>query len=184
MAIPVPDIAPTAGAAHSFSEEEALAVAVAADFPAAASPAVAEASAAAARAEAGNPMNSKQFLTQLQHDQIVQAIKSAEEKTTGQIHVIVTHASASEPLAQAQQHFQKLQLHESPHKNNILIFVAPRSQTFAVVGDQSIHQKIGDQAWQALAKSMADHFKNGQFMSAILFGIDQAGQLLTAHFPK
>ena len=59
-----------------------------------------------------------------------------------------------------------------------LIFVAPKSQTYAIIGDQLIHEKAGDAAWQSLAAKIAEHFKSDQFTEAITFGVEQAGELL------
>jgi uncharacterized membrane protein len=129
-------------------------------------------------------MKPDHFLDRLQHHQIVEAIHQAERNTTGRIQVFVSHAAAPDPLEAARERFHKMQMHRHAHRNAILIFVAPRSQTFAVLGDELIHTRIGDQAWQSLVGSMAEQFKSDQYMKAILFGIEQAGQLLANHFPK
>ena len=148
------------------------------------SPAVAEVSAAAEPGEVGNLMNPDDFITGLQHDQIVQAIHQAERNTTGQIRIFISHAPASDPLAAAKKHFEKLHMHHHPHRNAILIFVAPKSQTFAILGDEQIHTRIGDPAWQSLATEMATYFKSNHPMQAIITAIQQAGKLLATHFPK
>ena len=132
----------------------------------------------------GNRMKPEHFLSRVQHQQIVEAIHNAERNTTGEIRVFISHGAVADPLSAARRQFQKLQMHHLFHRNGILIFVAPRSQTFAVIGDQAVHDRVGDAAWQSMANGMADHFKNDRYMQAIDFGIEQAGQLLAAHFPK
>ncbi len=148
------------------------------------SPVVAEVSAAAEPEEVGNLMNPDDFITRLQHDQIVQAIHHAERDTTGQIRVFISHAPAPDPLAAGKKHFEKLRMHHHPHGNAILIFVAPKSQTFAILGDEKIHTRIGDPTWQSLATEMATHFKSNHAMQGIITTIQQAGKLLATHFPK
>jgi uncharacterized membrane protein len=129
-------------------------------------------------------MNPDDFITRLQHDQIVQAIHEAEHNTTGQIRIFISHAPTPDPLAAGKKHFEKLRLHHHAHRNAILIFVAPKSQTFAILGDEQIHTRIGDPAWQSLATEMATHFKSNHPMQAIITAIQQAGKLLATHFPK
>ena len=66
----------------------------------------------------------------------------------------------------------------------MLIFVAPRSQKFAVIGDEDIHQRCGDAFWQQLVASMQTHFKAGNFTDAVIHAIDRTGALLAEHFPR
>jgi uncharacterized membrane protein len=129
-------------------------------------------------------MNPDDFITRLQHHQIVDAIHLAEHDTTGQIRIFISHAPAPDPLAAAKKRFEKMRLHHLPHRNAILIFIAPKSQTFAIVGDEQIHTRIGDLAWQSLANEMATHFKSNHPMDAIITAIQNAGKLLATHFPK
>jgi uncharacterized membrane protein len=129
-------------------------------------------------------MHPLHFLNRLEHEQVVAAIRDAEAKTTGQIHVVVSRRKIANALDAARRHFEKVELHRSAHRNAILIFVAPRSHTFAVVGDQAIHDRVGDAAWRGFADTMAGHFKAGQFMTGVLAGIVRAGELLAEHFPK
>jgi uncharacterized membrane protein len=129
-------------------------------------------------------MHPDHFITRLQHHELVQALHEAERHTTGEIRLFISHAHAPDPVAAAKKHFEKMHLHHHPHRNAILIFVAPKSQTFAIIGDDQIHARIGDPAWQALAGDMATHFKSDRPMQAITTAIQQAGQLLATHFPK
>jgi uncharacterized membrane protein len=128
-------------------------------------------------------MNPEHFLDRLEHHRIVDAIHNAESATTGHIRVYITHSKAPDPVAAALHRFHKLKLHHHRHRNAILIFLAPRSQTFAIVGDQSIHEKAGESAWQSMAATIGETLKSNQFMSAIIHGIRQAGDLLQTHFP-
>jgi uncharacterized membrane protein len=129
-------------------------------------------------------MHPLHFLNRLEHEHVVDAIRKAEAKTTGQIRVVVSRRKIADPLDAARRQFAKEELHRSAHRNAVLIFVAPRSHTFAVVGDQAIHDRVGDAAWRGIADTMAGHFKAGQFMTGVLAGIERTGELLADHFPK
>ena len=69
-------------------------------------------------------------------------------------------------------------------RNGVLIYLAPRSRTFAVIGDTAVHDKCGDAFWRLLTAAMALHFKRGEFTEGLVHGIDRAGALLAEHFPR
>jgi len=130
-------------------------------------------------------MRTKEFLSKLEHDQIVNAIRDAESKTSGEIRVFIQRGKLeADPLIAAQKKFQKLRMHKTPQRNAVLIFVAPRAHKFAIVGDQAIHEHCGEQLWQRLADQMRGHFRNEKFSHAIVDAIHEIGDALAAHFPR
>ena len=129
-------------------------------------------------------MHPKKLIQQLPHDTIVGAIRDAEQKTSGEIRVLISHKSVEDPVADAQKEFVRLGMTNSPEKNGVLIFVAPRTHKFAVIGDAGVHAKCGDVFWQELAKAMTDYFRKSEFTEGIIHGVRKAGQLLAEHFPR
>jgi uncharacterized membrane protein len=129
-------------------------------------------------------MHPKEFIKQLPHDPLVSAIREAEQKTSGQIHVLISHKSVTDPVAAAQKEFVRLGMAESAGKNGVLIFVAPRTRKFAVIGDEGVHAKCGDEFWRELANVMTDYFRKSEFDEGIIHGIRKAGELLAEHFPR
>jgi uncharacterized membrane protein len=129
-------------------------------------------------------MHPKEFKKRLHHDGVVDAIRQAEEKTSGQIRVIVSHKHIETPVSEAQKEFIRLGMDRSPGQNSVLIFVAPRSHTFAVIGDKAVHEKCGDEFWQKLAEAMSGYFRKSEFTEGIIHGVKKAGELLAEHFPK
>jgi uncharacterized membrane protein len=130
-------------------------------------------------------MRTKEFLSKLEHDRIVAAIRDAESKTSGQIRVFIQRGKLEvDPLIAAQRKFHRLGMHKTPERNAVLIFVAPRAHKFAVVGDKAIHEKCGESFWQRLVDGMREHFRNEKFTDAVVDAIEQAGRALVAHFPK
>ncbi|MBS0630635.1 MAG: TPM domain-containing protein [Verrucomicrobia bacterium] len=120
----------------------------------------------------------------IDHDRVVAAIGAAEAKTSGEIRVLLARRKAGDPVAAAQQHFERLGMTQTAARNGVLIFLAPRSRTFAVIGDTAIHEKCGDAFWAELAAAMTEHFKRGDFTAGLVHGIDRAGALLAEHFPR
>lgn len=130
-------------------------------------------------------MRTKEFLSKLEHDRIVQAIRDAESKTSGEIRVFIQRGEVKdEPLIAAQKRFHRLGLHKNAHHNDVLIWVAPRVHKFAVVGDEAIHQKCGDDLWQRLIDKMREHFRNEKFTDALIDAIGDIGDALGTHFPR
>src|SRR5207245_11748894 len=96
-------------------------------------------------------MRTKEFLNKLEHDRIVQAIREAESKTSGEIRVFVQRGKLDvDPLIAAQKKFHRLGMHKTPERNAVLIFVAPRAHKFAVVGDEANHEKCSEAFRQGL----------------------------------
>jgi uncharacterized membrane protein len=130
-------------------------------------------------------MRTREFLSKLEHEQIGQAIRDAEAKTSGQIRVFIQRGKLNvDPLIAAQKRFHRLGMHKTPERNAVLIFVAPRAHKFAVVGDKAIHEKCGEALWQRLVDSMREHFRNEKFTDALVEAIDQAGKALASYFPR
>lgn len=116
--------------------------------------------------------------------QVVAAIAAAEARTSGEIRIVLSRQSIADPIAAARQQFERIGMTNTAARNGVLIFVAPSSHTFAVIGDRGIHEKCGDAFWRALADAMTEHFKRGEFTAGLVLGIDRAGTLLAEHFPR
>src|SRR6266571_6360224 len=130
-------------------------------------------------------MRTKEFLNKLEDDRIVNAIREAESKTSGEIRVYIQRDKLSgDPRIVAQKKFHRLGMHKTRERNAVLIFVAPRARKFAVVGDQGVHEKCGGEFWQRLIDTMRAHFQNEKFSRALVETIEETGKTLAAHFPK
>ncbi|HEY2713317.1 MAG TPA: TPM domain-containing protein [Chthoniobacterales bacterium] len=129
-------------------------------------------------------MRTKHFIAKLDDERIVRAIAAAEQQTSGEIRVFVQHGEVADPVVAAQARFEKLGMTATRERNSVLIFVAPRSQKFAVIGDRGIHQRCGDEFWQRLVEAMQQHLRAENFTDAVVHAIDQTGELLSQHFPR
>jgi uncharacterized membrane protein len=129
-------------------------------------------------------MKPKHFVDQLDDDAITQAIADAELKTSGEIRVFVSHHTVADPAAAARKHFLRLKMDRTRDRNAVLIFVAPKSHKFAIVGDVAAHQRAQDAFWTQLAAEMSEHFKRSAWTDAIVHTIRRVGELLSEHFPR
>jgi len=126
----------------------------------------------------------KPFLQQLEDQRIVDAIASAERGTSGEIRVFVSDAEPADPMAGAKLQFERMEMANTKDRNGVLIFVAPKSRNFAIIGDEAVNAKCGEQFWKKIAEEMTSRFKQGQFTDGIIHGIAAAGQVLAQHFPR
>jgi len=128
-------------------------------------------------------MKVKHFLSALEHKRVHQAIRSAEEGTSGNIVLFISHRHVEDPLAAAEDEFRKLRLEIATAQNSLLIFLAPKSQKFAVVGGTALHAKVGQAWWHELTALLTRHFKESRYTDGLVAAIEQAGQALKIHFP-
>jgi uncharacterized membrane protein len=129
-------------------------------------------------------MNTNEFLDQLKHEDIVTAIREAEGRTSGEIRVFVTRKTVNDPVSVAQGEFVRMGMEKTRERNGVLIFVAPRTNKFAVIGDAGVHEKCGEAFWKELTATMSGHFRETDFTRGLIHGIKKAGDLLAQHFPR
>jgi len=139
--------------------------------------------AVAGRAEVGESMKTKHLFRELDHDRITAEIVEAEKRTTGEIRVYVSHRKVHDPRHAAVHHFAKMGLDKTKDRNAVLIFIAPESQNFAVIGDEAVHAKCGETFWEDVVRAMREYFQQGKFTEGLVHGIREAGKLLAEHFP-
>ena len=112
------------------------------------------------------------------------AIEAAESRTTGRIHVTLSHHFPGTTLDGAARAFRRLRLDDTPERNGVLFFVVPSRREFAVVGDEGINKRVGQTFWDALALAMTEAIRKGDLDAGLLAGIEVAGKELAAHFPR
>ena len=143
------------------------------------------ASAEGARDRAGDKMRTREFLSKLEHARIVQAIREAESKTSSEIRVLIQRGKfKSDPLVAAQKQFCRLGMHKTREHNAVLIFVAPRVHKFAVIGDEAIHNKCGDEFWQPIVEGIRTRFRSEKYSDALVEAIHEIAAVLASDFPK
>ncbi len=128
-------------------------------------------------------MKATLFLNEIDNAGIVVAIAEAEKRTSGEIRVWVSGRSRPDALAAARSRFVKLKMDRTKHRNAVLIFIAPRSRTFAIVGDVGIDEKTGGQFWVEVREVMKAHLRESRYTAAILHAVETAGLRLAEHFP-
>jgi len=129
-------------------------------------------------------MKTPDFIQQLRELDIVAAICAAEQKTSGEVRVFISDKDVADPVVAAQEQFTRLGMTQTRDRNGVLIYLAPRSRQFAIIGDSGVHARCGEAFWRELTASMSEHFRKGEFTEGIVQGIKRAGDLLAEHFPR
>jgi uncharacterized membrane protein len=126
----------------------------------------------------------KDFFTQEENKQLVDAIQKAEHQTSGEVRLFVeSKCKYVDALDRAQEIFAGLKMHETELRNATLIYVAIKDKQAAVFGDQGIHQKVGEQYWKDVVSKMLLQFRNQKLADGICQGIHDLGEALKSHFP-
>jgi uncharacterized membrane protein len=142
-------------------------------------------SVAAARPDGGDDgMKTRRFLDALDHERIVRAIGEAEARSRGEVRVHVSAKAVDDAQRAAARQFEALGMTKTAERNGVLLFVAPASQAFAVVGDRGIHAHCGTDFWKDVARAMEDDFRAGRYTDGIVKGVARVGDALAAHFPR
>jgi len=129
-------------------------------------------------------MKIKEFHQQLNESGIVFAIQEAERKTSGEIRILVSKDKIEDPVLEAQKIFLREKMDRTAERNGVLIYIAPLSQKYAVIGDQGITEKVGNQFWSEVVDSMGGYFKQADFNQGVVEAIQKIGETLAMHFPR
>ncbi len=124
------------------------------------------------------------FFSRFDSQRIVDAISSAESRTSAELRVHVTKRVPEDLDLRAVRRFQLLGMAKTEHRNGVLIYIAPRARKFRILGDEGIHAKAGDDFWKGVASVMEAHFRKDQFTEGVVVGIGLLGEELARHFPR
>ncbi len=123
------------------------------------------------------------FFAPEEEQRIIEAIRSVESRTTGEVRVHLEHKSEGNVLDDAVRVFQQLNMHKTKARNGVLIVIAPAEKQFAIIGDEGIDQVLPDNFWEEERDLMVAHFKKGAFGEGVVKAIEKIGEKLRTHFP-
>ena len=129
-------------------------------------------------------MQPRVFLHELDDRRIIKAIGLAEQRSSGEIRVYVSDKQVEDVLSEAKVHFLRLGMEKTRARNGVLIYIAPRSRNFAIVGDIAVHERCGEGFWREIAAAMESNLRQERYTEAVLAAIEKVGAVLAAHFPR
>lgn len=123
------------------------------------------------------------FFSKEEEHQLLEAIRSAEKKTSGEIKLHVETECSGDVYQRAQEVFFALGLEKTAQRNAVLIYWAKGSRKMAILGDEGLNTQVPDDFWQSTKDKMIAHFRENQPVAALVAGITQAGVQLQTFFP-
>lgn len=124
------------------------------------------------------------FFAKIDEPRVVEAIRLAELRSRGEIRIHVTGKTVGDVMKDATAAFERLGMTRTAERNGILVFVAPSSHNFAVLGDSGITTKVGTTPLDEMAAAMSGAFREGRFTDGLVAVVEKAGDLLAAHYPR
>ena len=123
-------------------------------------------------------MRPEDFLTADQQKTVVDAVRSAEKGTSGEIRIHIESECDTDPIKRAEEIFGKLGMHRTVLRNGVLIYVA-----FAIIGDKGINEVVPENFWEDVIRIMSVRFREGLFTEGLSEAVAASGEKLKAFFP-
>jgi putative membrane protein len=83
----------------------------------------------------------------------------------------------------ALEQFLTQNLHTSPSRTGVLIYVSVAERFAEIIADTGIHAKVGGAAWRTIVDELTDHIGRDQAADGFVGAIQAVGELLARHFP-
>ncbi|MGA0556218.1 TPM domain-containing protein [Larkinella sp. VNQ87] len=130
-------------------------------------------------------MSAINLFTAEEQQRIIQAIRSAELETSGEIRVhLELHCPTPDVLDRAVQVFHHLGMEKTAQRNGVLFYLATEDHKFAVIGDAGIDRVVPKDFWETTKNIMRENFRQSRFTDGFCLGIERAGQQLRQYFPR
>lgn len=128
-------------------------------------------------------MRPEDFLTADQQKTVVDAVRFAENGTSGEIRIHIEGECNTAPLKRAEELFGRLGMHKTKLRNGVLIYVACNSKLFAIIGDKGINEVVPENFWEDVIRIMSIRFREGRFAEGLAEAIAASGEKLKRFFP-
>ncbi len=125
----------------------------------------------------------KRFLSTDEEEEVIKAIRQAEQNTSGEIRLHLEPHTDLDPFDRAVEVFDLLHMGNTKQSNGVLIYVAVIDHTLVILGDKGINNVVSNDFWESTKDIIIGHFKNGKIKEGLVEGILKAGQQLKIHFP-
>src|ERR1043165_9603335 len=121
----------------------------------------------------------KDFFTIEEKQQITDSIRHAEKMTRGEVRVFVeSKCSYMDAIDRAAELFFQLRMQKTDARNAVLVYVAMKDRQLPIFGDEGIHQKVGDEYWNAEINKMITNFNKENYAAGISEVVNDVGEAL------
>jgi len=114
----------------------------------------------------------------------VEAVRDAEKLTSGEVRVFVeSRCRYVDAMDRAFEIFDNLKMSQTKDRNAVLLYLAIKDHQLAVLGDEGIHQKVGNEYWDTEVRKMIKAFNRDNYAEGIVMCVEDIGEALHTYFP-
>ena len=125
----------------------------------------------------------EKFLSDDELYRVTTKIEAAESMTSAEIKLVIVKHCLTSIKRKALKIFKKYKLDKTGQRNCVLILVVTTNRQFLIYGDQGIHEKVGQDFWEEVEKSIALKFRENKMGDGLSAGIHLIGTKLAQYFP-
>lgn len=125
----------------------------------------------------------QKFLTTVEEDQVIAAIREAEAYTSGEIRVHIEATNKGDIERRVKYLFRKLKMDKTERRNGVLFYMAVNNHQFYIYGDKGIYNAVPRGFWETTRDTMVTFFKEEDYVKGLVKGILEAGLQLKKYFP-
>ncbi|MGA9213353.1 TPM domain-containing protein [Kaistella sp.] len=123
------------------------------------------------------------FLTDQQMASLVEAIKTAEDFSTGEIRIHIDSNTEGNNAEIAFEVFKRLCKDKTAAKNAVLFHVNFEQKYLTIIGDEGIHEKVNQNFWNKMHDDITTEFSKGKYFDGLKKAILETGIELKKYFP-
>ena len=138
-----------------------------------------------------HPGWARRAFTEADLDAITAAVREAERGTSAEIRVHIERRVAhglrrrtSDAMQRARDVFAALGMHRTAHRSGVLVYLAIEDRKLAIVGDEGIHTRVGDDYWTGVRDRMIERLRAGAVRGAVIGAVAEVGTTLARLFPR
>ncbi len=131
-----------------------------------------------------NPLTAEELLSPADLQRVRDAVREAEEHTSGEIRVHLDDTIVDDVLDHAAFVFEELGMHRTKDRNGVLIYVSVAQRRAAVVGDAGINDRLSPGYWNETLGVILEQFKADRYVEGLCMGVQRLGTQLRTHFPR
>ncbi len=138
-----------------------------------------------------HPGWARRAFTEADLDAIAAAVREAERGTSAEIRVHIERRVAhglrrrtSDAMQRARDVFAALGMHRTAHRSGVLVYLAIEDRKLAIVGDEGIHTRVGDDYWTGVRDRMVERLRAGAVRGAVIGAVAEVGTTLARFFPR
>ena len=129
-------------------------------------------------------LKKKTFFTDAEKQRVVEAIRNAEQRTSGEVRVYVESRNEyMDPMDRAAEIFYNLKMDKTDDRNAVLLYIAVKDKQLALFGDEGIYKATGEEYWNNAVKNMLMEIKAHDIIGGMVHCIITIGEALHEKFP-